>query len=88
MVRQVVRRNLLQAWLRLLNGSILELLKCLDVEASTDCAELVLKSLFEDVPYSTLVENFNLLDSAKLVPFDQLKPEAALYWKNLAKHLK
>ncbi|KAF2353585.1 Nuclear condensin complex subunit 3 C-terminal domain [Trinorchestia longiramus] len=88
LVRVAVQKTLLNSWLRFVNGSILDLLTCLDVEASTKVAELALDSLFQDVPAATLVQAFDMLDGNKLVQLDKLKPESALYWKTLAKHLK
>ncbi|RXG72423.1 Condensin complex subunit 3 [Armadillidium vulgare] len=87
-VRQVVKKNILQAWLRLVDGSVLDLLKCLDIEASTDSAELALGSLFEDVPCGSLIENFDLLEDNKLIPFEKLNTESAFYWRCLTKHLR
>jgi hypothetical protein len=86
-VRMAVQKNLLQAWLRFVNGSLLDLLTCLDVEASTKGAELALDTLFLDVPASTLVQNFSLLGDDKLIPLGDIKPESVLYWKCLVKHL-
>lgn len=87
-VRLAVQKNLLQAWLRFVNGNVLDLLTCLDVEASTKGAELALDTLFLDVPASTLVQNFGLLGEDKLIPLGDIKPESVLYWKCLVKHLK
>ncbi|KAA0198034.1 hypothetical protein HAZT_HAZT009612 [Hyalella azteca] len=87
-VRVAVQKNLLNSWLRFVNSSVLDLLTCLDVEAFTKEAEMALDAVFMDVPAATLVQGFDLLDDDKLLPLDKLKPESALYWKNLAKHLK
>lgn len=87
-VKVAVQKNLLNSWLRFVNGSILELLTCLDVEASTTVAEIALDAIFSDMPASALVQKFDLLDDNKLIPTDKLKPESVLYWKTLAKHLK
>lgn len=87
-VRLAVQKNLLQAWLRFVNGNVLDLLTCLDVEASTEGAELALDALFVDVPAASLVQNFGLLGDDKVIPLEDLKPESALYWKCLVKHLK
>ena len=47
----------------------------------------MLNILFKNVPYAELVENFAYTDDSKLVPYDKLTPEVALYWKTLAKFL-
>ena len=74
LVKSAVQKTLLQAWLRFVNGSILDLLTSLDVETSTKVAELSLEKFFQDIPCSKLVQDFGLLDSNKILPYEQLKP--------------
>ena len=62
-VREACATKLLQAWLRIFDGNVLDLLRCLDVENSTDdTAELTLKVVFNKVPPAELVDNFDLLN--------------------------
>ena len=62
-VRDACATKLLQAWLRIFDGNVLDLLRCLDVENSTDdTAELTLKVVFNKVPPAELVDNFDLLN--------------------------
>ncbi|XP_071521422.1 condensin complex subunit 3 [Panulirus ornatus] len=87
MVRRCVEKTLIQSWLRMVNGSVLDLLTCLDVEASVTEAELALKTIFRDVPYSDLIDNFGIVKEERVVNLDELQPESALYWRCLAEHL-
>lgn len=87
-VRICVEKKLIQAWLRMVHGNVLDLLTCLDVEASVTEAELVLKAIFRDVPYPDLINNFGLDKDQRLVNYNDLRPESALYWQNLAQHLR
>jgi len=88
MVRVAVEKNLLQSWLRMVNGKVLDLLTCLDVEASVKEAELALVTMFKDVPYMTIIENFEQLDDNRLINSDELRPESSLFWRCLAQHLR
>ncbi|ELW46985.1 Condensin complex subunit 3 [Tupaia chinensis] len=54
-VRQAVQKHLLQAWLRLADGSVLQLLHWLDVEHSAEVAVSVLSALFAVTPLRELV---------------------------------
>ena len=61
-VKEACTSRLLQAWLKLFEGNILDLLKALDVEGCVPTAEAALSALFEKSPNSELVANFDLLD--------------------------
>ena len=87
-VKTVVKKNLIQAWLRLADGNVLDLLKSLDVETSLESAEKVLNCFYEDVEYKTLLDNFDLTGPSKTIEFEKMSPESVLYWKSLATHLK
>ena len=54
--------KLIQAWLRTFGGNILDLLKSLDVEDSTDVCSLVLETLFKTSSPQDLVERFDILN--------------------------
>ena len=41
--------------------------------------------LFTDVPFHDLVANFQYLDQDRLIPYDKLTAETAMYWRCLAK---
>ncbi|CAL4067744.1 unnamed protein product [Meganyctiphanes norvegica] len=88
MVRVAVEKNLLQSWLRMVNGKVLDLLTCLDVEASVKEAELALVTMFKDVPYQTIIDNFEQLNENRLINSDELRPESSLFWRCLAQHLR
>lgn len=88
MVRVAVEKNLLQSWLRMVNGKVLDLLTCLDVEASVKEAELALVTLFKDVSYQTIFENFEQLNESRLINSEDLRPESSLFWRCLAQHLR
>lgn len=88
MVRTCVEKNLIQSWLRMVDGKVLDLLTCLDVEASVTEAEMALKTIFHDVPYSNLIDNFRIVKEERVVNPDELRPESALYWRCLAQHLR
>ena len=83
-----MEKGLIQAWLRMVNGNVLEFLSCLDVEASVAEAELSLKTLFRDVPFTDLIENFGLDKEERIIEINALRPESALYWRCLTQHLR
>ncbi|XP_076046036.1 chromosome associated protein G isoform X2 [Oratosquilla oratoria] len=87
-VRLAVEKHVLQSWLRLVDGKVVDLLTCLDVEASTRNAELALNRLFVEVPYANLLEAFGDLGEQKLMNSNDLRPETSLYWKCLAQHFR
>ena len=62
LVKEACASRLLQAWLRLFEGNILELLKALDVENCVETADAALRSMFKKTPSNDLVSNFTLLD--------------------------
>ena len=39
--------------------------------------------LFVDAPYRDLVNSFQYLDPDKLIPYEKLTPETAIYWRVL-----
>ncbi|KAG7157088.1 Condensin complex subunit 3-like, partial [Homarus americanus] len=88
MVRSCVEKNLIPSWLRMVNGNVLNLLACLDVEASVSEAELALKTIFRDVPFADLIDNFGLTKKTRVVNPEDLRPESAIYWRCLAQHLR
>ena len=87
-MKATVEKMLIPAWLRLVDGNVLDLLTCLDVEASTKGAELALGTLFADVSYCDLTKKFNLLNEHKVIETSELKPESALYWRVLVQYLR
>ena len=69
-------------------GKIVELLYALDVGNSDGkVASKMLQCLFKGLPYKELVDNFQFVDENKLVPYNKLTAETALYWKELANFL-
>ncbi|XP_065261188.1 condensin complex subunit 3 [Emys orbicularis] len=87
-VKEVVQKKLLQAWLRLTEGDVLELLHRLDVENCPKVAVSVLNAMFSLSPLSDLVQNCKNLDNRKLIPVEDLTAESALYWRSLCEYLK
>ncbi|KFO94700.1 Condensin complex subunit 3, partial [Buceros rhinoceros silvestris] len=87
-VKEVMKKKLLQAWLRLTEGDVLELLHRLDVENCPEVASLVLNAVFSLSPLHDLVQNCKNLDSRKLIPLEDLTAENVLYWRCLCEYLK
>uniref|UniRef100_A0A8C3T9R9 Non-SMC condensin I complex subunit G n=2 Tax=Chelydra serpentina TaxID=8475 RepID=A0A8C3T9R9_CHESE len=87
-VKEVVQKKLLQAWLRLTEGDVLELLHRLDVENCPKVAVSVLNAMFSLSTLSDLVQNCKNLDNRKLIPVEDLTAESALYWRSLCEYLK
>ncbi|KAM6136681.1 condensin complex subunit 3 [Phoenicopterus ruber ruber] len=87
-VKEVMKKKLLQAWLRLTEGDVLELLHRLDVENCPEVAILVLNAMFSLSPLHDFVQNCKNLDSRKLIPLDDLTAENVLYWRCLCEYLK
>eukprot|EP00090_Calanus_glacialis_P042984 TRINITY_DN7612_c0_g1_i1.p1 TRINITY_DN7612_c0_g1~~TRINITY_DN7612_c0_g1_i1.p1 ORF type:complete len:1486 (-),score=621.94 TRINITY_DN7612_c0_g1_i1:145-4602(-) len=91
-VRRVVEKEMIPGWLRLSNNNIVQLLHHLDVGNSDQDTKQGAKSapagalnvLFMDTPYKELVNSFQYLDTDKLIPYEKLTPETAMYWRVLA----
>uniref|UniRef100_A0A671KYF3 Non-SMC condensin I complex, subunit G n=1 Tax=Sinocyclocheilus anshuiensis TaxID=1608454 RepID=A0A671KYF3_9TELE len=88
-VKEVVKTHLLPAWLRLLQGDVLQLLHRLDVE---NCAETAVTTLHAIFSMATspddLLQNGVRLDERKLIPVDSLTCENVLYWRALCEFVK
>ncbi|XP_039607492.1 condensin complex subunit 3 isoform X2 [Polypterus senegalus] len=87
-VKEAVQKNLLQAWLRLMEGNVLDLLHKLDVENSAEVPVTALNALFALSPLNELAENFSSIDERKLIPVENLTCENALYWRALCEYIK
>ncbi|NWS62406.1 CND3 protein, partial [Chunga burmeisteri] len=87
-VKEVMKKKLLQAWLQLTEGDVLELLHRLDVENCPEVAIPVLNALFSLSPLHDFVQNCKNLDSRKLIPLEDLTAENVLYWRCLCEYLK
>ncbi|XP_060542719.1 condensin complex subunit 3 [Pantherophis guttatus] len=87
-VKEMVQKQLLQAWLHLVEGNVLELLHHLDVESCPEVGVLALNAMFRLSPHQDLIKNFSELDDRKTIPIEKLTAESALYWKALCEHLK
>ncbi|XP_072719490.1 condensin complex subunit 3 isoform X2 [Ciconia boyciana] len=87
-VKEVMKKKLLQAWLRLTEGDVLELLHRLDVENCPEVATPVLNAIFSLSPLHDFVQNCKNLDSRKLIPLEDLTAENVLYWRCLCEYLK
>lgn len=61
-MKEVVQKQLLQAWLRLTEGNVLELLHRMDVESSPEVCNSALNAMFLLSPPSDLLNNFSELD--------------------------
>lgn len=58
----MVQKKLLQAWLRLVEGNVLELLHRLDVESCPEVGIPALNAMFSLSPVNDLIKNFSDLD--------------------------
>ncbi|NXN28087.1 CND3 protein, partial [Nycticryphes semicollaris] len=87
-VKEVMKRKLLQAWLRLTEGDVLELLHRLDVENCPEVAISVLNAMFSLSPLHDFVQNCINLDSRKVIPLENLTAENVIYWRCLCEYLK
>jgi len=88
----VVEKEMIPGWLRLSNNNIVQLLHHLDVgnsdqdtkQGAKNAPAGALNVLFMDTPYKELVNSFQYLDTDKLIPYEKLTPETAMYWRVLA----
>ncbi|XP_056621018.1 condensin complex subunit 3 isoform X2 [Triplophysa dalaica] len=88
-VKEVVKTHLLPAWLRLLQGDVLQMLHKLDVENCAETAVTTLHAIFSMVTSSDeLLQNAAGLDERKLIPVDSLTCENVLYWRALCEFVK
>ncbi|XP_067386414.1 condensin complex subunit 3 isoform X2 [Emydura macquarii macquarii] len=74
-VKEVVQKKLLQAWLQLTEGDVLELLHRLDVENCPEVAVPVLNAMFSLSPLGDLVQNCKNLDNSYLQNMPVLSEE-------------
>ncbi|NWI92815.1 CND3 protein, partial [Pitta sordida] len=87
-VKEVMRKKLLQAWLRFTEGDVLELLHRLDVEDCPEVAMLALKAIFSLSPLQDVVRDCKYLDNRKLMPLEDLTSEKVLHWRSVCEYLK
>nr|XP_020665498.1 condensin complex subunit 3 [Pogona vitticeps]XP_020665499.1 condensin complex subunit 3 [Pogona vitticeps] len=87
-VKEVVQKQLLQAWICLVEGNVLELLHRLDVESCPDTGISALNAIFSLSPPNDLIKHFSDLDDRKLIPIEKLTAENALFWRALSEYLK
>ncbi|NXV14089.1 CND3 protein, partial [Cepphus grylle] len=87
-VKEVMKKKLLQAWLQLTEGDVIELLHRLDVENCPEVAISVLNAMFSLSPLHDFVQKCKNLDSRKLIPLEDLTAENVLYWRCLCEYLK
>ncbi|NXI53842.1 CND3 protein, partial [Chloroceryle aenea] len=87
-VKEVMSKKLLQAWLQMSEGDVLEFLHRLDVENCSEVAVPVLNAVFSLSPLHDFVQNYKNLDSRKLIPLEDLTAENVLYWRSLCEYLK
>ncbi|XP_041131709.1 condensin complex subunit 3-like [Polyodon spathula] len=87
-VKEVVQKKLLQAWLRLLEGNVLDLLHRLDVENCPEVAMAALNATFALSPLNELAQNCSNIDNRKLIPLENLTCENSLYWRALCEYVK
>ncbi|XP_005148525.2 condensin complex subunit 3 [Melopsittacus undulatus] len=87
-VKEVVKKKLLQAWLQMSEGDVLEFLHRLDVESCPEVATPILNALFSLSPLTNFVHNCKNLDSRKLIPLEDLTAENVVYWRCLCEYLK
>uniref|UniRef100_A0A0K2UZM0 NonSMC condensin I complex, subunit G [Mustela putorius furo] n=1 Tax=Lepeophtheirus salmonis TaxID=72036 RepID=A0A0K2UZM0_LEPSM len=85
--REIIKKDLIQAWLRHSNADVLKLLYALDVSNSSEpeLADSTLGAVFEDVPNTELLQQFQFLGDDNLVPSSKVTSEIAVYWRNLMK---
>uniref|UniRef100_A0A8C1BZK9 Non-SMC condensin I complex, subunit G n=1 Tax=Cyprinus carpio carpio TaxID=630221 RepID=A0A8C1BZK9_CYPCA len=84
-VKEVVKTHLLPAWLRLLQGDVLQLLHKLDVE---NCAETAVTTLHAIFSMATSPDDLLQNGVRKLIPVDSLTCENVLYWRALCEFVK
>ncbi|KAG2466294.1 CND3 protein, partial [Polypterus senegalus] len=82
-VKEAVQKNLLQAWLRLMEGNVLDLLHKLDVENSAEVPVTALNALFALSPLNELAENFSSIDERFLKSIPVLTEEQKADFKYL-----
>ena len=83
-VRAVVERELISSWLKHCNDNIVELLYALDIRNSDEKPALdMLKVFFKGLPYQEICESFKYLDENKLIPYEKLTEETAIYWRSV-----
>ncbi|XP_071411317.1 condensin complex subunit 3 isoform X1 [Pithys albifrons albifrons] len=87
-VKEVMKKKLLQAWLQFTEGDVLELLHRLDVENCPEVAIPVLNAMFSLSPLQDVVQECKNLDSRKLIPLEDLTPENVLHWRCLCEYVK
>uniref|UniRef100_A0A673GVV4 Condensin complex subunit 3-like n=1 Tax=Sinocyclocheilus rhinocerous TaxID=307959 RepID=A0A673GVV4_9TELE len=88
-VKEVVKTDLLPAWLHMQQGDVLQLLHRLDVENCAETAVTTLQAIFSMATSpDDLLQNGVRLDERKLIPVDSLTCENVLYWRALCEFVK
>ncbi|XP_031571204.1 condensin complex subunit 3-like [Actinia tenebrosa] len=93
-IQEVCIKCILQGWLKSLDGNVVSLLKCLDIENSVDTAEIAVKALLKGMMKEDLQDQISSLKSDTnqsgpiSIPYDQLDCETAFYWRCLGEHIK
>lgn len=90
MVKQVVSENLIPAWLKHCQDSVVNLIDLLDVHGGEKLVEALLKVLLKAHSIEFFVKDIKerLLDQDKLIPEDKLTCENTLYWRVLVQTLR
>ncbi|XP_043466822.1 condensin complex subunit 3 [Leptopilina heterotoma] len=90
-VKNCVKKELIDSWLRNYNGDFLALLRALDPGMNIkgmESAVLTLKSLLETSEIKTLLEQLPVEVQTRLIPLDKITCENVLFWRCVAEHLK
>uniref|UniRef100_A0A673GVJ1 Condensin complex subunit 3-like n=1 Tax=Sinocyclocheilus rhinocerous TaxID=307959 RepID=A0A673GVJ1_9TELE len=87
-VKEVVKTDLLPAWLHMQQGDVLQLLHRLDVENCAETAVTTLQAIFSMATSLVFYLKVHISLYRKLIPVDSLTCENVLYWRALCEFVK
>lgn len=87
-VKNVVKTQLLQAWLRAYQGNILEVLEKLDAIGSYETTRKAVQAMFDYSTADDLAAGFTICNKEKVIDYENLTPESALYWAEISQFLR
>ena len=87
-VQNVVKKVLFQNWLISFDGNILKLLEKLDVIGAFETSRRAILAIFEYSSLDDLKSGFSLVNEEKVVPFEKLTPESAVYWFQITEYFR
>ncbi|KAK9876812.1 hypothetical protein WA026_015050 [Henosepilachna vigintioctopunctata] len=93
-IKNYIESSLLPFWLECFKSNILCFMKAvrfdaseIDVKETNELCEFIVKTFIKSKPLDNLIEVLNFMDSAKLVPYEELNWETSNYWRIIVQYI-